>query len=137
MPSTDVTYVHTLITRAGQKAGSEYKLAKMLGVDQQTVNSWKTGRQTCTAPDRARVAAVAGEDALQELVRATLEKYEGTKRGDQLRAILGKSLHQTGVATVTGLLGLLSAVCSMAGISHFIRCVEMLSRKPHGSYAEC
>lgn len=113
--SQDVTSVNTLIVRAGEKAGSEYKLAKILGEPTSVVNDWKHGRRPCVAADRARIAAVAGEDAVQELVRATLEKYEGTRKGEQLYKVLGKSLHQTGGATVTVLLGLTSLICSSEG----------------------
>lgn len=102
-----------LITRAGKAAGSEYKLAQMLGVPQTNISMWKSGVRTCSPEDRARIAAIAGEDATQELIRAVLEKHQGTKKGDQLFAILGKPLRQTGAALHTAVLAAISAVCLM------------------------
>ncbi len=113
-----------LIEKAGAIAGSEYKLAKAMGVDQQTISGWKAGRRTCTPEDRARLAGFAREDAVQELIRATLEKTAGTLRGEQLYKLLGKSLQATGGATVSALLGVASLT---SGISYFIRCIERLS----------
>lgn len=88
--------VKTLIDKAAEKVGNPYKLAKALGVTSSQIYDWRDERKPCSPADRARIAAFAGEDAVQELVRATLEKTEGTLRGEQLRAVLGKWLHQTG-----------------------------------------
>lgn len=103
----------SLINRAGEKVGSEYKLAKVMGVPQQHISNWKAGTRTCTPEDRARLAGFAQEDAVQELVRATLEKTAGTLKGDQLFKLLGKSLRQTGAAMHTVVLAVVSAVCLM------------------------
>lgn len=109
--TTDQTLI-TLITKAGTTAGSEYKLAKAMGLPQTVLTDWKAGRRTCTPEDRARLAGFAREDALQEFVRATLEKTAGTLRGEQLRQLLGKSLHQTGAASVFVLGGMASLIYS-------------------------
>lgn len=115
------TYVSELITRAGAKVGSEYKLAKLMEVHQPVMSQWKSGARTCMPADRARLAAFAGEDAVQELVRATIEQAkEGPKR-EQLVQVLGKLSRQTGAATVSGLLGLAS-LTSLAS-SQLIRCI--------------
>lgn len=103
----------TLIDKAAAIVGSEAKLARALGVPAQHVSNWKAGSRTCMPEDRARIAGFAHEDALQELVRATLEKTEGTLRGEQLRKVLGKWLRQTGEAlhSVTpGVVSLIFAV---------------------------
>lgn len=100
----------SLITKAGKTVGSEYKLAKLLGVSQQQINSWKTGIRSCSPEDQARIAAFANEDALQQLVRATLEKTAGTLRGDQLKQVLGKLLQATGGVVHTVVLGLVSLI---------------------------
>lgn len=84
-----------LINKAAGIAGSEYKLAKQLGLPPQTITGWKAGRRTCTPGDRARLAGFANEDALQELARATIEAAKGTKRA-QLMRVLGKLSVQTG-----------------------------------------
>lgn len=103
----------SLILRAGEAVGSEYKLAKLMGVPQQHISNWKAGTRTCTPEDRARLAGFAQEDAVQELVRATLEKTAGTLKGDQLFKLLGKSLHQTGAALHTAVLAVVSVVFLM------------------------
>lgn len=94
--STDARLIF-LIAKAGSLAGSEYKLAKALGVDQQTISAWKSGRRNCTPPDRARLAAAAQEDANQELVRSTIAQASGVRK-EQLIRVLGKALRQTGEA---------------------------------------
>lgn len=103
--STDQNLI-ALIAKASQAVGSDAKLARAMGIAQQNISLWKSGERTCTPEDRARLAGFAKEDALQELVRATLEKTAGTLRGEQLRQVLGKWLHQTGVASVGALAGL-------------------------------
>lgn len=70
-----------LIEEAGLIAGSEYKLAKRMGIPQTMLTDWKAGRRACSPADRAILAGIAGQDAKDELVRATLEREEGTRRG--------------------------------------------------------
>lgn len=100
--------LNLLIARAGAIAGSEYRLAKAMGVPQTHLSMWKSGKKTCTPPDRARLAGFAREDAVQELVRSTLESTAGTLRGDQLMRVLGKASRVTGGAFVTVMLSLAS-----------------------------
>lgn len=114
--------VQTLIDKASQEVGSPYKLAKMLGVASSQIYDWRDGRKPCSPADRARIAGFAKEDAVQELVRATLEKTEGTLRGEQLRQVLGKWLHQTGEAMHTVVLGLISLSFGMT-IFDVPRCI--------------
>ncbi len=99
--------LNLLIAKAGAIVGSEYKLAKALGVPQTHISAWKSGTRTCTPADRARLAGFAREDAVQELVRATIEAAKGTKR-EQLQRVLGKLSHQTGAALHGAVLGLIS-----------------------------
>lgn len=89
--------VADLIDRAATSAGSRYKLAKLLQVQPQTVYGWEKGKP-CPPGDIALMAHIAGLDAQAWLVRATLEKYEGTAKGDQLARVLGKALAATGAA---------------------------------------
>lgn len=103
MSTTDLEVVR-LLDAAKDRLGSDYKVAKVMGVPQQQVSEWRTGKRTCVAADRALLAGLAGEDALQELVRATLAKYDGTSRGDKLRQLLGNALPRIGGAAVSALL---------------------------------
>lgn len=88
--------VQTLIDRAGDRVGSKIKLAILLGVASSQVYDWRDGRKPCSPGDRARIAAFAGEDAVQELVRATLETAKGETRKKQLQQALGKLSQATG-----------------------------------------
>ena len=96
-----------LIEKAGKAVGSEYKLAKAMGIPQRTLSDWKAKRRTCTPPDRAVLAGFAREDAIQELVRATIDNAKGLKR-EQLVKVLGKLSRATGEVLHTVALGLVS-----------------------------
>ena len=111
-----------LITKAGAATGSEYKLAKAMGLPQRVLTDWKAGRRACTPSDRARLAGFAREDAVQELVRATIEQAKGLKR-EQLVKVLGKLSHQTGAVLHTALLGVLSLICGSA-LLDIPRCIN-------------
>ncbi|WP_343590346.1 YdaS family helix-turn-helix protein [Paracidovorax wautersii] len=88
--------LNTLIDKAADHAGSDYKLAQQLDVSRQTISNWRHGRKTATPADRALMAAVAGLDPVAELARATVQQHEGRKKGDQLMRALGKALLVTG-----------------------------------------
>jgi len=90
-----------LIEKATAIAGSQAKLARMLDIPGQHVTNWLSGYRTCTPEDRARLAGMCGLDANQELIRAIIEKHEGTKKGDDLRHFLGKSLLAIGAAVAS------------------------------------
>lgn len=108
--------VQTLIDKAVKIVGSKANLARAMGVPSQKVNSWHSGFCACVPEDRARIAGFAREDAVQELIRATLEKTEGTLRGDQLRQVLGKWSRQIG----EGLHGAaLAAISLIYGLNQF------------------
>lgn len=108
------TSVKILIDKAAEKCGTRYKLAQALGVMPGQVYDWEEGRKTCSPADRARIAAFAGEDAVQELVRATLENARGDLRREQLEAALGKSLRAIGGAVAIVVLAVSSLICSPA-----------------------
>ncbi len=118
--------VKTLIDKAVINVGSEAKLARALGIPQTHVTMWKSGVRTCTPPDRARLAGFAGEDATQELVRATIEQSTGTRK-EQLEKVLGKLSRQTGAALHTVGLGLGSLIFGLMlptdAHAYFIRCI--------------
>ncbi len=104
----DLQAVAELIETAATNVGSKSKLARAMGVTPQRMNDWYSGSSTCAPEDRARLAAFARQDALQELVRATLEKTAGTLRGEQLRQVLGKWLRATTEALGIGWLAIAS-----------------------------
>ena len=100
--------VKALIDKASGKVGNRAKVAKLLGCAPSQIYDWDKGTKRCSPADRARLADLAGEDALQELVRATLEETAGTTRGDQLKSVLGKSSRQIGAALNTVIVGVMS-----------------------------
>lgn len=83
-----------LIKKAEEKTGGTAKLAKKLGVPTQHVSNWKGGTRACSPTDRAILAGLVGEDATAELVTATLEREQGTRRGDLLGELLGERAAQ-------------------------------------------
>lgn len=112
-----MTYVEALIDRAAKKVGSRYKLAQLMKVGTPSIYNWETGRKQCPAEERARIAGYAGEDAVQELVRATIEQAKGEVKKEQLEKLLGKLLRQTGGAlhTVVALVASLTFLMIAAG----------------------
>lgn len=123
--STD-NQLNLLIAKAGAIVGSEYRLAKELGIPQHHLSEWKAGRRNCTPADRARLAAFAREDAVQELVRSTIAAAKGIKR-EQLMQALGKLSRQTGGALRGALLSLASAAFGMS-ILDVPRCISSENR---------
>jgi hypothetical protein len=123
--TTDLDQISALIQRAGKAMGSEYKLAQALDIPQRTLSDWKAGRRTCVPADRARIAGFAGEDAVQELVRATLATTENTTRGRQLKTLMGKLLRPTGAALASA--WTVSATTATDAAGQLIRCIERLN----------
>ena len=96
-----------LIDRAASAAGSDYKLARLIGQGRQRISNWRHGEVPCPPEDQALMAAVAGLDPIAELTRAVVRKHEGSKKGDLLMKALGKALHLTGaVAGFVGAVGI-------------------------------
>lgn len=120
---TELDDLRGLIERAGKAVGSEYKLAKAMGIPQQHLSAWKAGTRACVPADRARLAGFAKEDALKELVRATIAANDGTVRGTHLRQLLGGSLRGIGAGILGGLALVLSLISSPpAAASEPARC---------------
>jgi DNA-binding transcriptional regulator YdaS (Cro superfamily) len=120
--------IKTLIDKAAKQVQTRYKLAQALGVTPGQVYDWQTGRKPCSPADQARIAAIANEDPIQQLVRATLEQTEGTLRGEQLKTALGKWLPQTGAGSVSGLFVAAMAALGMAlsgdSALDLLRCIK-------------
>lgn len=85
-----------LIEAGAAIAGSEYRLAKNLGVSPQVVSDWKHGRRTCTPEDWALLAYAAGLDPEEALIRAVVAKHADTPKGERLLTALGKGLLVSG-----------------------------------------
>lgn len=118
--------VNELIEKAAAAAGSRYKLAQMLGVPNSSVYAWEKGKP-CPPGDIALMADIAGLDAQAWLVRATLEKYEGTPKGDQLARVLGKCLLATG-AVLASSGASAAAICSQISSAVLFACSTMYRR---------
>lgn len=88
--SDELERLNLLIDKASLIAGSDYKLAQKIGVAQPVVPMWRSGARTCSPADRAILAGIAGENAADELIKATLERENGTRRGVLLGELLGK-----------------------------------------------
>lgn len=112
--------LNLLIDKAKLIAESDYKLAKMMGVAQPVIPMWRSGKRTCSPADRAILAGIAGDDAVQELVKATLEKEKGTRRGALLGELLGQRAEQvieeSQAAAVAGLSPAHAALAAIAQV---------------------
>lgn len=87
-----------LIDAAQKIAGSDYKVAKLIGTTPQRISDWRHGRKPCPPEDQALMASVAGFDPQTTALRAMVEKHEGTAKGDRLMRVLGKALPAIGAA---------------------------------------
>lgn len=90
--------LNLLIDRAAKIAGSDRKLALMLGEPPQRVSNWRHGHAVAQPEDWALLAHVAGLDPVAELARATVAKHEAKRKGDLLMKALGKASLATGAA---------------------------------------
>lgn len=90
--------LNLLIDKAAAIAGSDYRLAKVIGCMPQNISNWRHDRASCSPENRALLASVAGLDPVAELARATVEKHAGTSKGDMLMKALGKASLVTGAA---------------------------------------
>ena len=115
----DLTELNNLIDMAKSIAGSDYKVAKLLNVSPQAVSNWRHGAKPCPAADIALIASIAGLNAEEWLIRATIQKHEGTEKGDRLMKVLGKALLATGAtvasagANATVISGMMAKVSAM------------------------
>lgn len=92
---TQISELNLLIDKASAIAGSDAKLAVLIGSHAQTVSNWRHGK-SCPPEMQALMAHVAGLDPVAELARATVRKFEGDKKGDLLMRALGKASRLTG-----------------------------------------
>lgn len=119
-------YLDQLIDQAKAKAGSDYKLAKMLEVSRQTVSNWRHGHKACPVADQVLMAEIAGLEPEAWAARAVVAQYEGTSKGDKLFRALGKACLVTGAAIASsGAIAhqIFSTVDLSGTASYFIRCI--------------
>lgn len=118
--------INTLIDKAAERAGSDYKLAAMLGMQRQAISNMRHGRKTATPEDQALFASVAGLDAMEVLARAMVWKHEGTPKGDKLMRALGKGLLATGAAVASAgasAAAIFSSISPAKTVVDLIRCI--------------
>lgn len=118
--------VGLLLDKAKCATGSDYATAAALKVQRQEVSDWRTGRKKCSPENVALLANVAGLKAEEWLVRAVIEKHEGTAKGDMLFKALGKALAATGAAIASS-----GASAHQIFSLDFIRCILLLNRRHH------
>lgn len=94
--------INALIDAAKAKAGSDYKVAQMLGITPARLGDWRAGRQTAQPEDHALIAAIAGLDPEEALVRAVIAKHADKPKGERLLSVLGNVLRRTGAAVTLG-----------------------------------
>lgn len=119
-------YLRQLLDAAKAKAGSDYKVAQMLEVPRSHLSNWRNGIRPIPPEEQAALAELAGFDPVQALCRAHIERHEGTKKGEKLRQLLGKAVHQTGAASASFIAGLALISWASAEVC-LIRCIERLS----------
>lgn len=89
--------LNLLIEKAALIAGSEYKVAKQLGIPQSHVWGWKNGTRTCAPEDRALLADIAGVDPYPEVIEAMIERWEGKPKGERLKEALLSRIASSGL----------------------------------------
>lgn len=116
--------LEALIDLAAKYHPSKAALARTLGTDPQTLNSWRNGLKPCPPEFVALIAHEAKLPADQWLARAVLWRSAGKKTEQALKKALGKCLRATGA--VLGL-GLCAAVVDAVRHSTMYRLVKLRS----------
>lgn len=123
--------IAALIKQASDRAGSSYKLAKLIHRTDSEVSQWKTGKKTCPVQAQALMAEIAGLNAPEVALYAVIESEKDPERKEALARVLGKGLMHT-IAVVSG--GIFASAiwasdAYAAGSGYFIRCIEKLNRR--------
>jgi len=92
-----------LLDKASQTCGSDYALAKNLGVGRSKVSDWRNERASCGVEYRALMASIAGVDVDEVIRDALLEKHANTPLGERLLSALGNVVHGGAAITLTSL----------------------------------
>lgn len=78
-----------LIDQAAEVAGNQTKLAELIGVQQQNISGWRTGRRVCTTQSRIELCKIAGYDLKTALIEQVIE---GLDPSDKIQAEAGAML---------------------------------------------
>lgn len=82
-----------LIEKGNSIYHTQQELAKVLGKPKTHISMWKAGTRTCTAPDRAELAAAVGEDPTTAAIEAVIEGIDiRTTAGQKAKAALEAAL---------------------------------------------
>ena len=66
-----------LIKLASEKAGSQRKLASLIGLHAGQLTEMKQGKRTCNLRTRAMLAEIAGYDLKTAVLEGVIEEFEG------------------------------------------------------------
>ncbi|TYK72788.1 helix-turn-helix domain-containing protein [Comamonas sp. Z3] len=78
-----------LVEKAIETAGSQVKLAEMLGIKQQNISAWKTGVRYCTTATRIELCKISGYDLKTALLEQVVEDLDTS---DKMQAEAAKTL---------------------------------------------
>jgi hypothetical protein len=126
-------FLDQLLDMASSAAGSDYKLAQLLGTSRQTVSNWRHGHKNCPVADIVLMAEISGLNPEEWAWRALVAQHEGTPKGDKLFRILGKTLAVTGAviassgASAHQIFSHKGAETIAGAVSYFVRCIDLLS----------
>lgn len=92
-----------LIDKAIETAGSQAKLADLMGVKQQHISAWKTGVRSCTTASRIELCKIANYDlktALLEQVTEELDENDEIQKGakEMIQAMLDAFPNRSSIA---------------------------------------
>ena len=83
--------LNALIEKAIATAGSQAKLAEMMGVRQQHISAWKTGVRTCTTATRIELCKITGYDLTTALLEQLVEEMDPE---DEIQAEAAKAFDE-------------------------------------------
>lgn len=119
--SQDLTAITALLDAARAKAGSDYKVAKLLDRSSQEISDMRHGRLKAQPEDHALIAAIAGLDAEEALIRAVIAKHANKRKGEMLMSALGNVLARTGAGATLlsyGSAGLAMTLAATSEVAH-------------------
>lgn len=119
----DLDTVNTLIDKAAKTCGSDKKLSAVMGINRTLISDWRHGRKRCAPEDVAVMADLAGLDAQAWAMRALVERWEGTAKGDRLMRALGKGLLATGAVIGSAGASAAAIFSSTHSVAYLIRCI--------------